>query len=93
MTTKFLTTEYLERFKLHLDKNQAIADAFDTSVTSINDALNSNRIITNDKISSLEDNIKILKNRVTILEDKLFGKEKEQQIYKPKKRISVHIKL
>lgn len=89
MATKFLTTENLKCFKQHLDKK----DALDTSMTSINDVLNSARITINSTISPLEDNIKILKNRVTALEKELFRKEKEQQIYKPKKRISVHIKL
>jgi ABC-type transporter Mla subunit MlaD len=93
MATKFLTTEGLEHFKKHLDKNWATIDALDDTATSINNALNSTRITINDKISPLEDNIKMLKNRVTALECELFGKEKEQKIYKSKKRISVHIKL
>ena len=83
-----MTTEGLGYFKNVLKKhsdmaNWATIDTIDNSVTSIND-----------KISPLEDNIEILKNRVAALEYELFEKEeKEQKTYKSKKRISVHIKL
>ena len=85
-----MTTEGLEHFKNVLKKH---LDDTNWTTTTI-DTLDNNVISINNKISPLENNIEMLKNRVTALEYELFEKEgKEQKIYKPKKRISVHIKL